>query len=109
MARSTSPAVLRDYGWRLLRGDEPRYLGHNPAAAVMILFLLTMVALIGCSGWLLTTDFGWGNERIEEAHELAAQIALLAVAIHVAAAIYESFHQRENLIRAMFDGHKRAR
>ena len=103
-----SPTDFCEYAGQALRGNEPRYLGHNPAAAVMILFLLSMIIFIGFSGWLMTTDMGWGNDTLEEIHELAAELALTAVVVHVAAAIYESVHQRENLVRAMIDGYKRA-
>lgn len=102
------PAVLRDYVGRLLRGREPRHLGHNPAAAVMILFLMAMVALIGTTGWLMTTDWGWGSELLEELHEGAVNATLLAVVVHVAAAVFESLRHRENLVRAMFTGYKRS-
>jgi len=101
------PAKLADYVRRMIRGLEPRYLGHNPAAAIMILFLLLATAVIGVSGWLLTTDWGWGSEVLEEVHETTVNITLVAIALHVGAAIYESFRHRENLISSMFTGYKR--
>lgn len=101
------PGTLAAYVLLVARRREPRYLGHNPAAAMMILFLIAMVALIGTTGWLMTTDWGWGNEVVETVHKGAAQLTLAAVAVHVAAAIYESVHHRENLIAAMVTGVKR--
>ncbi|HJV26222.1 MAG TPA: cytochrome b/b6 domain-containing protein [Aromatoleum sp.] len=101
------PAVLRDYVGCLLRGREPRHLGHNPAAAVMILFLMAMLGLIGATGWLMTTDWGWGSELLEELHEGAVNLTLAAVVLHVAAAVFESVRHRENLVRAMITGYKR--
>lgn len=101
------PAALAEYARLMVRRREPRYLGHNPAAAMMIIFLIGMVTLIGTTGWLLTTDWGWGSDVLETLHEGAAQLALAAVGVHVAAAIYESFHHRENLIAAMVTGVKR--
>ena len=103
------PGELWDYLKRVLRRREPPYLGHNPAAAVMILFLLVAVTAIGISGWWLTTDAGWGSGPGEALHEWLAELTLAAVAVHVTAAIYESIHLRENLVRAMIDGTKRAR
>lgn len=100
-------AGLAAYLRAALHGREPRYRGHNPAAAVMILFLLAMVILIGGTGWAMTTDWGWGSEWLEEAHEAAVNLTLAAVAVHVAAAIYESWRHRENLVRAMVSGYKR--
>ncbi|NMG31908.1 cytochrome b/b6 domain-containing protein [Aromatoleum evansii] len=101
------PAELRAYVGKLVRGREPRHLGHNPAAAVMILFLMAMVALIGTTGWLMTTDWGWGSEALEELHEGAVNATLLALVVHVAAAVFESLRHRENLVRAMITGYKR--
>lgn len=101
------PKRLIDYLRRALKRQEPRYLGHNPAAAIMILFLLVAVGVIGVSGWLLTTDWGWGSETIEEVHEISVNFTLVAIALHVAGAIYESVRHRENLIRAMVTGYKR--
>ncbi len=102
-----SPARLADYLRRALHFDEPRYRGHNPAAAVMILFLLAMVGVIGASGWLMTTDWGWGSEALEEVHEAAVHLTVAAIAVHIVAAIYESLRHGENLVRAMISGYKR--
>ena len=101
------PATLLDYVGRLARGREPRHLGHNPAAAVMIVFLIAMVVTIGSTGWLMTTDWGWGSELLEEVHGSAVNLTLGAIALHVAAAIFESVRHRENLILSMLTGYKR--
>ena len=103
-----SPARLRRYLGLLLRGREPRYLGHNPAAAVMMLALLAMLLALGVTGWLTTTDRFFGEEWLEDLHRLLASIMLGMVALHVAAALFESWKHGENLILAMFTGRKRA-
>jgi cytochrome b len=102
-----TPSGLWRYVRSMLKGQEPRHLGHNPAAAVMILFLLFMVCAIGVSGWMMSLDAFWGNEWLEETHELLVHITIAAVAVHVLAAIYESWRHRENLVRAMVTGLKR--
>lgn len=102
------PATLRAYLLAMRRGREPRHLGHNPAAAVMILFLLAAVVGIGGTGWMMTLDRWWGVEWVEELHEGLVELTLIAVALHVAAAVFESWRHRENLILAMFTGRKRA-
>jgi len=97
--------------WRYLRAmlhrREPRYIGHNPAAALMILFLLAMVTGIGVTGWTLTLDAFWGNDKVEDVHVLLVDISLATVAIHVSAAVYESWNHREDLIWSMVVGTKR--
>lgn len=102
-----SAANLADYLAALVRGRAPRHLGHNPAAAVMILFLLGMVGMIGGTGWMMTTDWGWGSELLEALHTTAVNLTLVAIAVHVSAAVVESLHHRENLVLAMITGYKR--
>lgn len=102
------PRRLAGYVGAMVRGEEPRHLGHNPAAAVMILFLLAMVLAIGVSGFLMTTDAFWGDEFMEDLHTTLVDVVLVAVALHVAAAVYESWKHRENLVASMFSGFKRA-
>lgn len=100
-------SVLR-YAAQVLRGRAPRYLGHNPLGALMVLALLADLLATGASGWLMTTDAFFGSEALEEVHEaLAAALAPL-VALHVAGVLVTGRHQRENLVRAMLTGRKRA-
>jgi len=96
-------AYVRD----VLARRESRYLGHNPAGAVMVVALLGSVAATGITGWMLTTDAFWGVEWVEELHEILATATLVMVGLHVAGVVYESIHQRENLVLAMFTGRKR--
>jgi cytochrome b len=101
------PSRLLPYLKLLIKGKEPRHVGHNPAAAVMIFFLIFACLGIGVSGYLMTTDWGWGSEILEEIHIWLVDVTLVAVGIHVVAAIYESIRHKENLIRAMLTGKKR--
>jgi cytochrome b len=99
---------LLDYLSGLLRGREPRYLGHNPAAALMMAALLATTIATAVSGWMMTLDAWWGVEWLEEVHETLANSILVLAGIHVAAAIFTSFRHHENLILAMLTGRKRA-
>jgi cytochrome b len=101
-----SPRALRTYLRAWLRGQEPRCAGHNPLGALMILFLLAAVTVIGVSGWMLTLDAFWGSEIVENLHEAAVDLTLLAVCIHVLANIVGGFRHRENLILSMITGRK---
>ncbi|MEO8186087.1 MAG: cytochrome b/b6 domain-containing protein [Burkholderiaceae bacterium] len=102
-----SPRRLLAYSVALLRLREPRRIGHNPAAAVMILFLMFMVIAIGVTGWMLTLNAYFGSEMVEDLHVLLTDITLVAIAVHVAAAVYESLRHRENLVWSMVVGTKR--
>lgn len=102
------PRAVMAYLRERRAGRSQRRLGHNPAAAVMILVLLAMVAAVGMSGWMQTWDGFREAEWLEELHEVLAWTLLGLVGLHVLAALVESVHYRENLIAAMWTGRKRA-
>lgn len=102
------PRELWGYLRELRRAREPRYVGHNPAGAVMILVLLAALAGISVTGWMLRLDAYFGNQTLESLHEGMATALLTLVALHVLAAIVESVRHRENLIKSMWTGRKRA-
>lgn len=81
--------------------------GHNPIGGLMIFLLLFMLSLTVVSGWMLTLDKFWGVEWVEELHETAANITLLAVIIHVSAVIIMERILGISLIRPMITGKRR--
>ncbi|MBQ0957544.1 cytochrome b/b6 domain-containing protein [Ideonella sp. 4Y11] len=101
-----TPRRLWRYLGQLLRHQEPRHLGHNPAGAVMILYLLAANLVIGATGFMMTTDAFWGNELVESVHVSAVDLTLLAVAVHVAANLYGGRRHGEHLVRSMWTGRK---
>ncbi len=102
------PRRLLAYVTALVRGREPRHIGHNPAAAVMILALMSMLVAIGVTGWMMTLDVYFGETWLEDLHETLVDGLFGLVLIHVAAAVWESVRHRENLIFSMITGKKRA-
>lgn len=85
-----------------------RYLGHNPAGGAMVILLILMIAGIVTTGYMMTTDAYWGIEWVEDAHEVLVYATLGLVALHVAGVIFASLEHRENLVRSMVTGWKRA-
>lgn len=102
------PRRLAGYLTALAQGREPRYLGHNPAGAVMMLALMALAGACALTGWMMGLDAFWGDQRIERAHEAAANLILVMAIIHILAALVESWRHRENLVAAMLTGWKRA-
>jgi len=104
----TGPKRLSGYLASLIRGKAPRYVGHNPAGGLMMLALIGLATVCGTTGVMMEQDAFWGVEWVEDVHETAANIILALAILHVLAAFVESWHHRENLIRAMITGRKRA-
>lgn len=100
-------AVLR-YIRDFAAGKTKRFVGHNPAAAWMMLLLMGLLGAVGTTGWLTTLDALWGNKMLEEVHVVLANSIMILAGVHALAAILESWHVRENLIWSMVTGRKRA-
>ena len=103
-----TPSALWAYVKALSTGREPRYIGHNPAAAIMMITLVLLLALCGVTGWMQGLDAFWGNEWVQDVHKLSAYAILALAGVHVLAAIVESVRHDENLIWSMITGRKRA-
>lgn len=127
------PKATAAYLGDILRGRERRHLGHNPAGAAMIVALLLCLSGTAFTGWLIAEpdraallpdfpgivaparadDDGEGRgegrgEALEDVHEVLANLTLLLVALHVGGVALASVRHRENLVRAMVTGRKRA-
>lgn len=121
-ARFTDFVVGPRAGLRYLKqmaaGGAPRYLGHNPAGALMIVALLVFLSATAFFGMTLLAIEGQGpfagtflaslpEDPTEEIHESFANGTLLLVLLHVAGVIVSSVMHRENLILSMVHGRKR--
>ena len=80
--------------------------GHNPLGGLMVLLLLTLLLALGFTGWLQGTDAFWGEDWVQELHEVLANTLMLAVGLHALAAVVMSRLERVGLIRAMITGPK---
>ena len=118
----TRPRVAWQYLKDTLLLRAKRYLGHNPAGAAMIVLLLISLLLTTLTGLAIYGASesagplaGWfgnvgelGEDVIKEVHEFFANLTIVLVVIHVGGVIFESLAHRENLVRAMFNGYKKA-
>ncbi len=100
-------SVTIAYARAALSGREARFIGHNPLGGWMVVALLALVALVGLTGWLYTTDRFWGVAWVEELHETLSNILFGFVALHILGVIFTSIRHRENLPASMLHGRKR--
>jgi cytochrome b len=105
-----SPAAALRYLQAYLPGSTlaapRRYLGHNPAGGWAVLGLLTLMAAAVASGWWAYQS--GAPDAAGEAHEVLTHALLILIGLHVLAVIATGFKHRENLVRAMWTGRKRA-
>ncbi len=102
-----SPGATLAYARSLIRPNPPRYLGHNPLGAWMIVALIVTTLVICASGWLYTTDRYWGVEWVDNVHRRSTNFGLVLVALHIAGVVVTSIQERENLVASMIHGNKR--
>ncbi len=114
------PKAAFEYLLLVAKDQNPRYLGHNPAAGMMFLVMGVVFTFLIASGYILLggmEEIGPLTNHVskdlaallEPWHKwIAYLLALLAVG-HVAAALVESRHQSENLPLAMVSGVKEVR
>lgn len=103
-----APRQVAAYLLRVARHRDERHVGHNPAGGIMVVALLATILLVGLTGWLGTTDWFFGSDFMEEAHEVAANALLALVILHVLGVAHASWRHRENLVLSMLTGRKRA-
>lgn len=98
------PSAVLAYLKSLRTRAPQHFIGHNPAGALAIVGLLTLILITAATGWANQGEVG--GRWVEEAHELAAHALLLLVGVHLAGVLVSSVLHRENLVRSMLTGRK---
>ncbi len=113
------PRELLIYALSLHKRSIKRYLGHNPAGGFMIIVFLLGLLTVTISGIALDGAENWSGplanmglfrykETILQLHDWSTNILLILIPLHLLGVIHASVQHRENLIKSMFSGYKRA-
>lgn len=114
----TSPQAAVKYLKDEIAGDAKRYIGHNPAGAIMIVMLLITLIGTGFTGMATiategrgplagTFIAGFSGELLGEIHEFFTGVILTLIILHVAGVVFSSLAEEENLVKAMITGKKK--
>jgi cytochrome b len=117
----SGPARVLRYARGLVLGTHPRFLGHNPLGALMVIALLMTVLAIATLGLFTADDNDLvggplyrlvdeaGNARAARLHDQIFHVVLLPLAaLHIVANAIYTFVKKEPLIQAMIRGTKPA-
>jgi len=85
----------------LAHRDVPEHAGHTPAGSWAIWAMLALALTTAVTGWLHLNEIG--GEALEEVHEVAANVWLLVVFVHVAGVIVSSLVERRNLVISLLN------
>lgn len=113
-----SPFTIYAYMKSTAAGHSKRYIGHNPAAGVMIFAQLTGLLFVTISGIALDGAENWAGPmaemnlyhytgQIQSIHVQSTNLLLILIVLHLLGVLHSSLTHHENLIRAMITGKKR--
>jgi len=116
-----SPAETMGYVKAIRAGQPVHYYGHNPAGALMVFGLLSLLAAIFASGLVTLAVIDYegpllflANQVSDDtsyffryAHDFFVDVALLLIPLHLMGVIAGSIQHKENLARSMVTGMKK--
>jgi cytochrome b len=98
------PVAVLQYLKSLKTGRPEHHLGHNPAGAVAIVLMIALGLVQLVTGWAAYNDVG--GEWLSQLHDVAANVMVLVILVHLAGVLSASVMHHENLVRAMLTGKK---
>lgn len=98
---SFSPAEFIKY---IKTGFEEIPGKHNPIASWTYLAIWICVIALASTGWMMGLDYFWGDDDLEDIHELFANILLGLTIIHLIGMSIDSLRYRRHTWLKMFTG-----
>lgn len=107
---TVSVAGVREHLQALSARQVPLDSGHNPLGAMMVYLVFFLVAVLALTGWLHEeVDSLYGNDLLQNIHELAAHTLWISALIHIASVFLVQQYGRIELVRPMITGKRRRR
>lgn len=111
------PRAAWTYARGLFRGPKAHVAGHNPLGGWMVLAMLLLIAVQAVAGLYANDEivnagplYGYVDDArsdlLSRWHRRLSDWILVAIGLHVAAALWYLVVRRENLIAAMVTGYK---
>ena len=92
----------------LIKGKAYHRMGHSPLGALVMIFMMLLVFVLGISGFMMEElDYFWGEDWVQNLHKWSANTLLVVVFVHITAALYESYKLKENLPLSMLTGKRK--
>lgn len=80
------------------------HTGHNPAGALAIVALLGLTLFTVTAGWITYNELA--GEWVATLHQVAGNVMLGVVVVHLLGVVSGSWLHKENLVRSMITGRK---
>ncbi len=92
----------------VVRGEHYHRMGHSPLGGLVMILMMLCILSLGITGFMMQEiDYFWGEDWVENAHSWIANSLMALVAIHLFAALFESYRLKENLPLSMVTGKRR--
>jgi len=113
------PREVLAYARQALRGRPPLHLGHNPLGGAMVVAILAVLLALVATGAVAYAGPEFDGvlagqlprrafKAVKEVHEALSGLLLGMIAAHVGGVLVSSFLERQNLVKGMITGWKRA-
>jgi cytochrome b len=82
---------------------------YNPKAVIVYGLIWLSVILQAATGFLMSLDRFWGNQTLQDTHELTANTIMLLVILHLVGVFWDAFREKRKTWMIMINGEKYAR
>ena len=95
-----------EYAMSVFRKNKINYIGHNPLASWVYIFMWILVIALGITGFMMGLDKYWGEAWLEELHEVLSNGLMFLVALHFIGLFLDSWKFKRRTWLGMFTGKK---